>query len=93
MAIGKYPPTQQGIQDAVNSLKDVVDDEHTGIIHLAQGVYDIYSPIQLYPFITLSGEGKIDYDFNNRIPSIILKPDSLNALIQLRILFFTIMIL
>ena len=35
---GKYPPTQQGIQDAVNSLKDVVDDEHTGIIHLAQGV-------------------------------------------------------
>ena len=52
---------------------------HTGIIHLAQGVYDIYSPIQLYPFITISGEGKIDYDFNNRIPTIVLKPDSLSA--------------
>ena len=45
-------------------LKVLLDNDNTGVIHLAQGVYDIYSPIQLYPFITLSGEGKIDYDVN-----------------------------
>ncbi|MCR4330056.1 MAG: hypothetical protein NUV65_05950 [Candidatus Roizmanbacteria bacterium] len=77
--LGKYPPTQAGIQAAINSLKDVVDVDRMGVIYLAQNNYQFDSSVQVYPYIKIKGEGGRGEFGLNSMSTITFNPASLSA--------------